>query len=247
MTDRAYFHHGEWLLKTRARVDARVVCYSPDLTKEQRGQLDAHDIEHRHIMPEVFSAQMQLLKFAMLRWALTENRHATFMDWDTFIVKDWHAEVFALPLDLGITTRRLVMRTNCYRAWANGGVIFATSVSALSELERMVLSGGEGWHEYDEAFEQIESTKRSPKKQHSRATLRWWTDQIALSAVVRRTRKARRVSADRYTVDGLGCVTLFDCDRFNHINAEPGADTGLPYYIGHIKQRRKEERHGGAT
>ena len=118
----------------------------------------------------------------------------------------------------------LIEQNKLWRAWANGGVIFARSTAdcnQLCEFALALIEKGESsiLPEYDKIWKTLEEG-RSPEKTHLRTNKRWWCDQIYLSALVMNKNK-------------LGFnIKLFDCRQYNNLWEET-PDT----YIMHLKNK----------
>jgi hypothetical protein len=240
MCDSNYFQYGAKLLETRHIVDAEFICYMPDATEEQIVILTKHGIQHRHIDPIRFKTEMQLMKFELMVENLNkhDNSLITFVDFDTYFMKDWGTRLSVRDFDVGITVRCEFIDAEKYMwAYANGGVIFAKNSSRSKavftdaiyfirtpEKAMMVLP------EYDEIWKQLESESRPAHKRHFRTDLRWWVDQVYLSAIVKSWLNYHSIFREVYK------VKLFDCQLFNNLY---GTDYKQSYII-HQKHAPKE-------
>lgn len=231
MTDSKYFQYGQRLLDTRHIVDADFVCYGPDLSTEQRDILKAHDIQHKKVNQDIWDAWMQSLKFqfVMDEIDLVSGGGVTFVDWDTYFLKDWGGIFYRAKWDFGVTIRSyFIEKYEKHWAWSNGGVIFATNTSkgnSVCEWALQTIDSGDGCNlpEYDEIWQMLENG-RAPEKTHYRSNKRWWCDQVFLSALV--MRKRNKGDTDGYD------IKLFDCKQYNNLWEET-PDT----YIMHLKEK----------
>lgn len=225
MCSKDYFQFGHGLLNTRHLIDAEFVCYGPDLNGPQIEILNSNDIEYKQVNQNTWDNRMQSLKFQFLSNEISGgDGGVTFVDWDTYFLKDWK-HVFLDTFDLGITVRNENIKQNkTYRAWANGGVIFAHSSRnsfLLCELALDIIERGysTALPEYDLIWKTLEEG-RSPEKTHKRTNKRWWCDQILLSALVMSKTKMD------YS------IKTFDCKQYNNIWEETPDS-----YIMHLKEK----------
>lgn len=256
-TDKDYFEYGEFFLKTRHKVNAKVICYGHELTHDQKRLLQFYDVEHKPV-PYDFHKKMQFLKFQLMldEIARDECDLVTFMDFDTIINKDWGDEVVDFGPDLGITVRDDYVKKGLLRGFANGGVIFSNGSARSMEMLRycikvMEKGGAPELPEYDTIFKTLEEG-RPAHKTHKRDTLRWWVDQVLLSSfVLRYTNHVRLYSIGepqdyeyRWKDDMDPCqIVLFPCERFNRLDPSPknfAKDRQRKIYIFHLKSKGRE-------
>jgi len=235
MCSRDYFQYGQKLLDTRHIVDADFVCYGPDLSEDQIEILMAHDIQYKTVNKDIWDTWMQSLKFQFIMDEIDADLDAvngkygvTFVDWDTYFLKDWK-HIFKDKFCLGITVRpEYIDHNKMYRAWANGGVIFASAGCGVTMCKRALIDIGNGtsaqFPEYNKIWKTLEEG-RTPEKTHYRTNKRWWGDQIYLSAIVMHN---HHLVSDDY---GLN-IKLFDCKQYNNMWEET-PDT----YIMHLKEK----------
>jgi len=229
LVDSKYFKYGEFFLLTRQRVNAKFILYGPDLTAKQRKNLASRDIEYRQVDQELFNTHMQFLKFRFLRDEMDSGEEGaiSFLDFDTFFVRDWH-QIFNTPFDLGVTVRNDMIRNGLYRAYANGGVIFCRNTPKSAHLCDFAMKVmREGGHpdlpEYDKIFTTLEQN-RPAHKTHYRTTMRWWVDQVFLSSLVMRyvTIKGKeskpRISDSEFFDYGSYRIGMFNCARYNKLD-----------------------------
>jgi len=245
MCDSRYFEYGDMFLKTRKKIDAKFICYSPDLTKKQIDTLKAHDIHHKKCDRKCFDEKMQYLKFYFAEKEISckDNSLITFCDWDTFFIKDWSDQV-CNSISLGITYRTDLIQKKCYRAFSNGGVIFFRNTDQSKKIcENAMLTMSNGVNsdlpEYDIIWKTLEDTKRKASKRHFRTQLRWWVDQVFLSAMVYRLLRGIAHNetnlCDRIlNYQGIK-IGFYDCKKFNVL--ESGHDEVGDVYIRHLKTK----------
>jgi len=208
MTDSKYFNVGKQFIKTRKLIDADFICYSPDLTEEQFKILDDNNIQVKYVSKNVFDTRMQSLKYEFL---LKETNDIaieglTFCDFDTYFLSEW-SHIFKDKFDIGITYRQEMIDKKCLRAMANGGVIFTQNNSGSVKLLKFALKCIENYGdgqipEYDNIWQTLEKGRRE-NKTHLRTNLRWWVDQVFLSALI---------------MNNTGFnVKLFDCKQYNNM------------------------------
>jgi hypothetical protein len=244
MVNSEYFKYGDMFLVTRNRIRADYVCYSPDLTTTQINILKTHNIKHEHIEQEYFNTRMQFAKFwcASREIEGTGNSLITFCDWDTFFVNDWSGEIHE-DIALGITYRENFIKRGYLRAYANGGVIFfrnnQDSLRLCQIAMQTMLNGkNDNLPEYDEIWKTLESNTRPKHKRHFRENLRWWVDQVFLSALVARCRNGMVVDIPMSEI-GLkfaNCmIRFYNCKEFNHVESKPTMEIDKNVYIRHLK------------
>ena len=250
-TDKNYFHFGELFIKTRHLVNADFVLYGPDLTEEQRSILKHNDITYLPIDEKDFQERMQYLKFELLRKNLDEVDEGdgiSFVDFDTFFVKDW-GNVFQQDIDLGITVRRDFVKKGILRAYANGGVIFCKNSKkgrAICDYAMKVMANGgdKKLAEYNTIFKTLEEG-RPAHKTHYRTTLRWWVDQVFLSSLVLRA-KNRGVKLQNNSIFDFGKfrIGLFDCKHYNKLDPSYSECKSIinkkSAYIIHLKKQGRD-------
>jgi hypothetical protein len=244
MVNSEYFKYGKPFLETRKNVDADFVVYSPNLSESQIKKLEKYDIKHRHVDKDEFNNKMQYLKFAFMLNAIggeLDNSLITFCDWDTFFVKDWCEKIHD-EIALGITYRNDLIKKKYSRAYANGGVIFIRN-SRMSRLlcayAFAIMRAGynEDLPEYDEIWNTLESPTRAKHKRHYRTNLRWWVDQVLLSAFVSRMLKGGGdLEHNNLLWHGVN-IRFYDCNKFNRICLPSSIKSKSDIYIGHLKDK----------
>jgi hypothetical protein len=242
MSDREYFPNGEYFVKTRNRIDADFLLYTPTghkgLTVLETITLRENDIEVREIDCKKFYSMMQTLKFYYIYWNLLDYEYITFCDFDTYFVNDWKSSVFGkeqLDFSLGITTTKGFPQWNYLRSKANGGVIFAKDKMGLTIILRSLLkciSLGEDKYlpEYDKIWKTLEDPKRGPTKQKFRTDFAWWCDQVALSALVLN--------------NDIGGVKTFPCKQYNVLESAWSPEVEPGVYIKHLKGKNRLVKGG---
>ena len=253
MTDSNYFFNGIFLMETRKKVNAHFIVYGPDLSKDEIAKLTKHNMEYRKVDQNTFNTKMQSLKFKYL--LDSESIYTTYLDWDTFIVKDWTYDVFECKkFNLGVTVRNKMIQEGCLRAFTNGGVIFTQNHSyqrenTLTILEMILNIIGKGecklLPEYDEIWKTLEIGRR-PEKTHFRTDYRWWCDQVILSSLVLYyIRKYKKNSIPDYLEYEFNktIIGMFNCDKYNCISAHPSYNDNN-YYIGHLKKAGRVKTFG---
>ena len=240
MTDSNYFKYGTKLLQTRHIVDADFVCYGPDLEDDQIETLYKNNIIHKKINQDIWDKWMQSLKFQFIMDEIDETGGGiTFVDWDTYFLKDWAEIFYRAKWDFGITVRQnLIDSGKTHRAWANGGVIFARNNysavvlcgTALNIIERGGIDITKPFRilpQYDKIWKTLEEG-RKPEKTHYRTDKRWWCDQVFLSALI----MACKHNQLKFEND-INCrFKFFDCKQYNNMWEET-PDT----YIMHLKDK----------
>lgn len=245
LCNRSYFSFGELFLETRKNVNADFVLYGSDLTKEQRSILRDHSISFESVPSDEFETKMQFLKFRILKEHPGEDR--TLVDFDTLFLKDW-GEVFNTPFDLGVTVRNdFIKKGTTPRAYANGGVIFcgkSSEADNLCQLALEIMESGKDARlpEYDQIFRTLEEN-RPAHKTWKRENLRWWCDQVFLSALVQRYFKinGRKPVKDKvfYEFEPYK-VGLFSCSRYNLLDPRPHSISNSRAFILHLKTQGRE-------
>lgn len=247
MCSKDYFQYGQRLLDTRHVVDADFVCYGPDLTDTQIGTLTAHDIQYKTVNQDIWDTWMQSLKFQFIMDEIDGTGGGiTFVDWDTYFLKDWGGVFCRAEWVFGITVRRgWIVANKMQRGWANGGVIFANNsilhAKNMCAFALLTIEDGEDDNlpEYDEIWQTLEQG-RKPEKTHYRTDKRWWCDQIFLSALIMAQQKRIALELKQqhpgipYINDGIYIynIKLFDCRQYNNLWEET-PDT----YIMHLKEK----------
>jgi len=216
MCDSNYFQYGQKLLETRNKVKADFFCYMPDATPEQIETLREYGINHKKVNHDTFKTEMQLLKFVIVKDAMSLcGKLITYVDFDTYFVKDW-GHIKDIDFDIGITIRNEFIKTNIYSwAWSNGGVIFAknnlTALNFFDDAINEIVKPGK-FQEYNDIWDKLESPTRSENKRHYRTDLRWWVDQVYLSAVV-----MNRINNPVSSFQKKYKIKQFDCAEYNNI------------------------------
>lgn len=245
MTDSNYFGAGKLFLETRSRVDADFVLYGPDLTEKQINILKKNNIEYVKVDEYLYKTRMQFLKFyfieEQLRFDTTKKyKGFSFVDFDTFFINDWKY-IFDYDFDFGITIRNDMVNKRCFRAYANGGVMFAkhSAMKLLLFAEDSVLNGNpDDLPEYDKTWKTLE-TGRPKHKTHYRTTLRWWVDQVFISSLALRYFEKNgysKIGLDPviFNFDGTN-VGLFGCGNYNVLESDPVITNEKNIYIRHLK------------
>lgn len=252
MTDSNYFPNGELLIKTRKRVDARFICYGCELTEKQLSALRKNDIQHRPIDRELFTKNMNTLKFNMMLSEVPFSNCITFVDFDTYFIKDWWKDVFKnTKFQLGITVRNHAIQKMDMKCAANGGVIFCRgTIQSKLMLQLALKTIEEGSNKkvpwYDKIWKTLEDPNRPPEKRKMRTDKSWWTDQVFLSALVWKYLDVIRDPVDVksfYFMDYELC--MFDCNRFNNVDSNVGNLVKIVKkykpYIMHLKNQNRDE------
>lgn len=244
LCDSKYFEYGKLFLKTRNRINARFVCYSPDLTPKQINVLKNHDIEHKVIDQEYFDTRMQFAKFWCVNQEIehVDNSLITFCDWDTFFINDWAGEIHENTA-LGVTYRENLIKKKLLRAYANGGVIFfrnsgQSRIICKTAMQTMLDGENLDLPEYDTIWKTLENPERPKHKRHERTTLRWWVDQVFLSALIMRCREGmiKDKPMSEMALNFAGCnVHFYDCKRFNNVESKPTMEIDNKIFIRHLK------------
>ena len=245
LSDSNYFAAGKLFLETRSRVNADFVLYGPDLTDTQISVLKKHDIEYIQMDEEKYKTQMQFLKFGLMLEQLALDTDKTYkgfslVDFDTFFINDWK-HIFDYEFDYGITIRNDMVCRKLLRAYTNGGVTFAkhSAVELLNFAEQVVLKGNHtNLPEYDKIWRTLE-IGRPEHKTHYRTTLRWWVDQVFLSAVALRYFENYGyanigLKPPIFNFDGTN-VGLFGCNYYNVLESKPNTAVKKNIYIRHLK------------
>jgi hypothetical protein len=246
LCNRKYFPFGEFFLATRKNVKADFVLYGADLTTDQKAKLKDYSIAFENVPAKEFETKMQFLKFKILREHPGETR--TLVDFDTLFLKDW-SEVFNTPFDLGITIRNdFIKKGTTPRAYANGGVIFCgkeSSADSLCQLALDVMASGKDKRlpEYDSIFRTLEEN-RPKHKTWKRDNLRWWCDQVFLSALVQRYFKTvggrKTVKYEAFYDLPPWKVGMFSCTYYNLLDPKPHAISRSRAYILHLKTQGRD-------
>ena len=193
LCDSNYFDCGKLFLETRNVVnDHDIVLYGPDLTSKQIKTLSKNNIEYCKIDNEKWNTQMQFMKFELILNELSkdsEKKYKGFLliDWDIFFVNNF-SHLYNYDFDLCITVRPNEIKKRVLRAYGcGGGFFFKHSGKELFEyIQKVILNGGDkNIPEYDQIWKTLE-TGRPKHKTHKRTALRWWVDQVAISAIVLR-------------------------------------------------------------
>jgi hypothetical protein len=241
-------------MDTRDKINAEFVVYGPNLSDTQIAKLKKHDMEYKSIHKDLFNSRMQSLKFQFL--LESQATFTTYLDWDTFIVKDWEYDVFhTKKFNLGVTVRNEMIEDKCLRALTNGGVIFLqnvdnqqiiNSINLLHCMHETIMHGKSGlFPEYDEIWKTLEIGRR-PEKTHYRIDHRWWCDQVILSSLVLyyiRKYKVSKIPNYLNYEHGKAVIGMFNCSKYNCINAHPSYSDGS-YYIGHLKKAGRVKTFG---
>lgn len=256
LSNKDYFKYGKLFINTRKLVDANFFLYGYGLTKDQRSILTKNDIEYREISKDDFENKMQFLKFSLIKDHIDDsNDGISLIDFDTFFIQDWSNEVFSSDFNLGITVRNSFVKKRIFRAFANGGVIFAKSNQKSKEfmdfaLKTMTDGNSPLLAEYDKVFKTLEEN-RPEHKTWKRSNLRWWVDQVFLSSLVLRyfDKNGYKSIKDKYFFDFNGYrVGLFSCNLYNCLDPNP-SDVRKAYkhknkYVIHMKNKGRNNMDG---
>lgn len=223
MSDSNYFDYGKIFIKTRKNIDSDFILYGPDLNNKQIDILDKNNIKYEKIDAHDFKNKMQFLKFELIERNIQSDNGSgiTFVDFDTFFLNDW-SDIFTKKFDLGITFRRDMIKNKTWRAYSNGGVIFAKDTMGSKDFcrfakEVMKAGGHKDLIEYDQIFKTLEEN-RPAHKTHKRENLRWWVDQCFLSCFVLRFLNQKNKLKDINFIEFNGFkIGLFDCEKYNHL------------------------------
>ncbi len=247
LCDSKYFGFGKLFIATRHKVKADFVVYGPDLTAKQIKTLSNHGISYKQIPEETFQTKMQYLKFELLSNTLNESGRggATFVDFDTMFLRDWGA-VFKSKFDLGVTANNAQLKKKkVLRAYANGGVIFASNSPSAIKLCKYALSvmtkgQDELLPEYDRIFLTLE-LNRPVNKTWKRTNLRWWVDQVFLSALI--VRQGGKPIKDKRFFEFNGfTIGMFNCDKYNVLEPTPKSYKRLVAKGCHILHLKNNSR-----
>ena len=104
-------------------------------------------------------------------------------------------------------------------------------------LKVMKNGGDKSLPEYDKIFKTFDpGSARPAHKCHSRKTLRWWVDQVFLSALVLRG-TGNSVVKNQKIFDFRGLkVCLFDSERFQKLDPQPSDYTNKKVFILQLKR-----------
>lgn len=245
MSDSNYFDAGKLFLKTRQRVDANFVLYGPDLTTKQIDILIKNNIEYIKTDEHSYKTQMQFIKFGIVKEQMildTRKKYKgfTLADFDTFFINDW-SHIFDYDFDYGVTIRNNMVKKKVLRAYTNGGVVFAkhSAKELLEFAEKTILAGkSDDLPEYDRIWNTLE-TGRPKHKTHCRTTLRWWVDQVFLSALALRcfeTYGYHNIGLDPVIFDfDKTKIGMFGCKNYNVLESKPNTTRKKNIYIRHLK------------
>jgi hypothetical protein len=252
MFNTSYFPAGKLFLKTRDRINADFVVYSPDLTSEQSGILKDHNISIEKLDPKEFETKMQFLKFYVLRNEITkdiDNKYEgfTFVDFDTFFVNDWNHIFKKYDFNFGVTARSDMIKTKTLRAYANGGVIFTkrSGLDIIKFAEKLILKGkSKILPEYDRIWKTLENG-RPAHKTHYRTNLRWWNDQIFFSSLILKyfsnvkSTKLNKIDPIIFEFNRFK-IGIFNCNFYNVLDSNPKITNEKNKYIKHLKAGGRE-------
>jgi len=253
-SDKEYFKYGKLFIKTRKKINADFVLYGPDLSYLQIKELKENDIEYKEIDKIEFETKMQFLKFQLMRKEikqLDKKAGITFIDFDTLFLKDW-GHIFEKEFDIGVTARNEYIKNNILRAYANGGVIFGKQTQGTKDacsyaLKVMTNGSDPDLPEYDKIFKTLEEN-RPAHKTHKRETLRWWVDQVFLSALIlkyfRFNKKGSIKDMTFYNCFDM-TVGIFSCTKYNKLDPEPKDIESFVKkgntYILHLKTKGRDK------
>ena len=250
MTYSNYFGAGKLFLKTRNRIDADFILYGPDLTGKQIDILRANNVSYIKVDENIYKTNMQFLKFPFIKEQIEldvdkKYKGFTFTDFDTFFINDWK-HVFEYEFDFGITIRNDQVRNKCFRAYANGGVMFAkhSAKELLLCAEKVILDGNPtNLPEYNIIWNTLE--KGRPKhKTHYRTVLRWWCDQIFIASLALNYFNKNgycKIGATPIIFDFERTkIGMFGCEYYNVIGPGTSIDIKKNIYIKHLKARGRK-------
>jgi len=252
MFDTNYFPAGSLFLKTRNKINADFVVYSPDLTKEQSNIINDHNIEIEKLDPYEFKTKMQFLKFFVLRNEILkdiDNKYDgfTFVDFDTFFINDWNHIFNKYDFDFAVTARSDMIKTKCLRAYANGGVVYTkrSGINVIDFAQKLILKGkSKLLPEYDIIWKTLENG-RPAHKTHYRTTLRWWNDQIFFSSLILRyfsnvkSTKLNKIDPILFEFN-KSKIGIFNCRYYNVLESNPIITKEKNIYIKHLKGSGRE-------
>lgn len=250
MSDANYFDCGKLFLETRHKVTADAVLYGPDLTDKQINILEKNNVEYIKVDSNIYKTQMQFLKFGFLTEQIVldsnkEYKGFTLVDFDTFFINDW-SHVFDYGFDCGVTIRNDRVKQRLLRAYTNGGVIFAKhSAYKLFEFAKKTILDGRSKDlpEYDRIWKTLE-LNRPAHKTHYRTALRWWVDQVFLSALALKYFEKYgycKIGLDPiiFNFDGMK-IGMFGCNNYNVLESKPNVGYKKNVYIRHLKTTGRE-------
>lgn len=240
MCDENYFENGKYFLKTRERVNADFILYTPSetgLSYYNRTKCLDYRIKIDLISQKAWDSSNQLNKLCLLDTSMARKyTGVTFCDFDTVFIADWNDEVFKHDFNIGITTTNGFPQWSYLRSKVNGGVIFAKPTKATEEIIGLAFKCiRDGVHEllpeYDTIWKTLEDPRRGEHKRHYRTNLNWWVDQVFLSALY--------LAKDRFPG-----VKDFPCSRFNVLDSAPDLAVTPGVYIKHLKAKHRPKKEG---
>lgn len=238
MSDNNYFPNGKMFLKTRDRVNADFMLYTPTnkgLTCHNKNVCRKKDIEVVEIHQSIWDTRCQSLIFNYIHYNYMNYDHITVVDFDTFFINDWQSDIFQHDFTLGVTITEGFPQWNYLRSKANGGVMFFKNeicdMSLIYLAKRCVDIGFDSQlPEYDQIWKTLEDPKRAPHKRHFRTNKAWWCDQVFLSALY--------MAKDRFH------VRAFPCKKFNVLDSKPDCTVKPDIYIRHLKSANRPIKKG---
>jgi len=256
ISDSSYFKYGSPLLMTKKLVNGEYIIYTSGLNRKQEKILNKNNFTIKYVNKEDFDNKMQFLKFDFIKNNIDNNKECkgvTLVDFDTFFVKDW-SSVYNDDFDIGLTVRNGRIKRKTLRAINNGGVIFTKNTDggrSICEfaLETMKAGGHKLLPEYDEVFKTFEPGSGYPEdRAWSRTNLRWWVDQVFMSALACHHLKKTKFKTikDKEFFDFHGYkIGLFNCDIYNRLDPNPRDIPDIynkkEAYIMHMKSKGRDE------
>jgi len=247
-SDSQYFQYGKFFLQTRRKIKADFILYGPDLTDKQKNTLKQHNIQYKPIDADDFKNKMQFLKFHLISQEIDQedNRGITFVDFDTFFIRDWRG-IFKREFDLGITIRNDSVKKRMLRAYANGGVIFGKQNSQTKGIcefaqQTMLHGGHKALPEYNKIYKTLEHN-RPVHKTYKREDLSWWVDQVLLSSLILHhfsNKQVKKVSDMHFFKFKKYQIGLFNCDLYNNLNCR-SLNVMKKSFICHMKDKGRPD------
>jgi len=227
MCDNGYFQYGKLFIQTRKKIDADFILYGPNLDSGQIHILTKNNIEYKKMDKRDFNLKMQYMKFKLLFDNITgaTEDNITFVDFDTLFLNDWNNYISGKQFDLGITYNNLFIKQKVYRSFANGGVIFVKDTFGSVNMcayarHTMNIGNSKFLPEYDSIYKTLEDHNRPEHKRYSRTYLRWWCDQVFLSAIILQylNTHSKLIMDDCAYKFHKHNIQFFDCSKFNNLN-----------------------------
>lgn len=238
MSDNNYFPNGKLFLKTRDRVNADFLLYTPTkngLTWHNNKICRKHDIDVATIHQSLWDTRCQSMIFEYIYYNYPNYDYITVVDFDTFFINDWVDAVYKHNFAIGVTITEGFPQWNYLRSKANGGVMFYKDAightSLLRLAKRCINNGGDPQlPEYDTIWKTLEDLNRPAHKRHYRTNKAWWCDQVLLSALY--------MARDRFH------VKAFPCKKFNILDSKADCTIKPDIYIRHLKSANRPIKKG---